>query len=372
MPPKVLVILGTRPEAVKLAPLILGLQATPWETVVIATGQHQAILHQTLGWFGITPAEDLHIMTPKQTLGEITCRCLSRLEERLAFHRPDLVIVQGDTTTTFAAGLAAFYGHIPVGHVEAGLRTEVADNPFPEEMNRRLTSQLARLHFAPTSLAVQNLAEDGITEGVYLTGNTVIDALQMISPTCEPPQIAGVDWQGGRVLLATVHRRENWGEPLLRIARAFLQLLDAFPDVQLVLPLHPNPTVRVPLTELLGGHPRAFLVEPLDYPQLVGALKQCTLVLSDSGGIQEEAPALGKPVLVLRETTERPEAITGGVAQLVGTDTEEIVRVARQLLTDPVAYGAMAQAINPFGDGLATQRIVAAVEDFFKGKGLLS
>ncbi|WP_287128400.1 non-hydrolyzing UDP-N-acetylglucosamine 2-epimerase [Candidatus Cyanaurora vandensis] len=365
MRPKILVILGTRPEAVKLAPLILGLQETNWETIVIATGQHQAILHQTLGWFGITPAEDLQIMTPKQTLAEITCRCLTRLEERLAYHRPDLVIVQGDTTTTFAAGLAAFYARIPVGHVEAGLRTALADNPFPEEMNRRLTSQLARLHFAPTALAVQNLAEDGITEGVYLTGNTVIDALQAIAGQCAPPELPGVDWQQ-RVLLATVHRRENWGEPLVQIAQAFHELLDRFPDTCLVLPLHPNPTVREPLREILGRHPRAFLVEPLDYPQLVGVLKQCTLVLSDSGGIQEEAPALGKPVLVLRETTERPEAITGGVAQLVGTNTEQIVETASTLLTDPAAYTAMAQAINPFGDGQATGRIIQAVAGFFK------
>ncbi len=361
---KVVVILGTRPEAVKLAPVILGLRQTPWTTIVIATGQHQQILHQTLGWFGIIPDEDLQIMTPKQTLADITCRCLTGLEERLRFHQPDLVVVQGDTTTTFAAALAAFYAHIPIAHVEAGLRTDRPDNPFPEEMNRRLTSQLARLHFPPTTLAVQNLAADGITQDVYMTGNTVIDALQSIAPTCTVPEIAGVDWSQ-RVLLATVHRRENWGEPLVDIAKAFLEILDKFPDTQLILPLHPNPAVRQPLHQLLGTHPRIFLVEPLDYPQLVGALKHCTLVLSDSGGLQEEGPALGKPVLVLRETTERPEAVLGGVALLVGTDTATIVTAASQLLRDPEAYQQMAQAINPFGDGQATVRIIDAITAFF-------
>jgi UDP-N-acetylglucosamine 2-epimerase (non-hydrolysing) len=361
---KILVVLGTRPEAVKLAPVILGLQATEWQTIVIATGQHQQILHQTLGWFGITPDEDLQIMTPKQTLADITSRCLQGLEARFREHQPDLVLVQGDTTSTFAAGLGAFYAHIPVGHIEAGLRTARPDNPFPEEMNRRLTSQIARLHFAPTPLAVANLQEDGITEGVFMTGNTVIDALQTIAPTCTAPVVPGLDWQG-RVLLTTVHRRENWGEPLIDIAEAFKQLLNAFPDIQLVLPLHPNPTVREPLQAALGEYPRAFLVDPLDYPQLVGALKACTLVLTDSGGLQEEAPALGKPVLVLRETTERPEAVAGGVALMVGTDTKRIFQTAATLLTDSAAYAKMAQAMNPFGDGHATERIIQAIAEFF-------
>ncbi|WP_218080399.1 non-hydrolyzing UDP-N-acetylglucosamine 2-epimerase [Anthocerotibacter panamensis] len=366
MSSKILVVLGTRPEAVKLAPVILGLKETSWSTVVIATGQHQEILHQTLGWFGIAPAEDLHIMTPRQTLADITCRCLTRLGERFQEHQPDLVLVQGDTTTTFAAALAAFYAHIPVAHVEAGLRTDRADNPFPEEMNRRLTSQMARLHFAPTHRAVQNLTEDGITQGVYLTGNTVIDALNTIAPACSPPAIPGLDWSK-RVLLATVHRRENWGVPLENIARAFRELLERFEDTVLVLPLHPNPVVRQPLEAALASHPRAFLTPPLDYPELVGTLKASTLVLTDSGGLQEEGPALGKPVLVLRETTERPEAIDGGVALLVGTDTEVIVREASRLLLEPVAYERMARAINPFGDGQATERILEALTDFWKG-----
>jgi len=367
MKPKVLVILGTRPEAVKLAPVILGLQQTPWEVLVIATGQHQQILHQTLGWFGVTPDEDLQLMTPRQTLAEITCRCLTRLEERLLHHQPNLVLVQGDTTTTFAAGLAAFYARIPVAHVEAGLRTNRADDPFPEEMNRRLTSQLARLHFAPTPQAVLNLKADGITAGVYMTGNTVIDALQAMATDSAPPAIPGLDWSAKRVLLATVHRRENWGLPLERVAEAFYRLLEAFPDTALVLPLHPNPVVREPLKAKLDQHPRAFLVDPLDYPQLVGAMRACTLVLTDSGGLQEEAPALGKPVLVLRETTERPEAITGGVALMVGTDTERIMAEASRLLSDASAYQAMAHAINPFGDGKATERIITAIDAFWQG-----
>ncbi len=362
---KILVVLGTRPEAVKLAPVILGLRETSWQTIVIATGQHQAILQQTLGWFGITPDEDLQIMTPRQTLAQITCRCLTGLEERFLAHQPDLILVQGDTTTTFAAALAAFYGRFPIGHVEAGLRTEQADNPFPEEMNRRLTSQLARLHFAPTALAVENLAADGITQGVYLTGNTVIDALQTIAPTCQPPDLAGIDWDQDQVLLATVHRRENWGQPLVQIAGALRELLDRFPATKLVLPLHPNPTVREPLRAALGDHPRAKLTEPLDYPALVGCIKHCTLILTDSGGLQEEGPALGKPVLVLRETTERPEAITGGVARLVGTDPAEIVTQGSILLTDPVVYKSMAQAINPFGDGKATERILDGIRQTF-------
>jgi UDP-N-acetylglucosamine 2-epimerase (non-hydrolysing) len=366
---KILVVLGTRPEAVKLAPLILALKRYPWKIQVVATGQHQEILHQTLGWFGITPDQDLKIMSVQQTLSDILSRALTGLEKVFQEEKPDLVLVQGDTSTTFAGALAAFYQKIPVGHVEAGLRTGKADDPFPEEMNRRLTSQLAHWHFAPTKLAVENLHRDGIQQNVYQTGNTVIDALLSMGAQHPDPGVPA-DWANKRVLLATVHRRENWGAPIQRIAQAFLQLLNQFPDTQLVLPLHPNPTVREPLQEILQDHPRALLCAPLDYPQLVGAMQRCFLVLTDSGGIQEEAPALGKPVLVLRETTERPEAMDAGVACLVGTDTQAIVASAAHLLTDLPAYKAMACAVNPFGDGTASTQICKILEEFIESSGL--
>jgi UDP-N-acetylglucosamine 2-epimerase (non-hydrolysing) len=366
---KILIVLGTRPEAVKLAPLILALKQYPWEIQVVATGQHQEILHQTLGWFGITPDQDLKIMSVQQTLSDILSRALTGLEKVFQEEKPDLVLVQGDTSTTFAGALAAFYQKIPVGHVEAGLRTGKADDPFPEEMNRRLTSQLAHWHFAPTKLAVENLHRDGIQQNVYQTGNTVIDALLSMGAQHPDPGVPA-DWTNKRVLLATVHRRENWGAPIQRIAQAFLQLLNQFPDTQLVLPLHPNPTVREPLQEILQDHPRALLCAPLDYPQLVGAMQRCFLVLTDSGGIQEEAPALGKPVLVLRETTERPEAMDAGVACLVGTDTQAIVASAAHLLTDLHAYKAMACAVNPFGDGTASTQICKILEEFIESSGL--
>ncbi|UFP93114.1 non-hydrolyzing UDP-N-acetylglucosamine 2-epimerase [Gloeobacter morelensis] len=356
---KVAIVLGTRPEAVKLAPVILGFRSCPHlRTRVILTGQHREMLYQTLGWFEIEADADLQIMTPRQSLADITCRALVGLEAVLTDERPDLVLVQGDTTTTFAAALAAFYQKIPLGHVEAGLRTGVADDPYPEEMNRRLTSRLAALHFAPTMRAAENLKREGILDHVYLTGNTVIDALHTIASRKPECPVAGLDWEKSRVMLVTAHRRENWGQPLENIAHALVDILEAHPDTALVLPLHKNPTVREPLQRILGAHPRAFLDEPFDYPQLVGALQRSTLVLTDSGGLQEEAPAFGKPVLVLRETTERPEAIEAGVALKVGTDRTAIARTAHALLTDAALYGQMARAVNPFGDGHATGRIL--------------
>jgi UDP-N-acetylglucosamine 2-epimerase (non-hydrolysing) len=274
-------------------------------------------------------------------------------------------MVQGDTNTVFAAALAAFYQQIPVAHVEAGLRTNDLWDPFPEEVNRRLTSQLAMLHFAPTLQAVENLKQASVLGKIYLTGNTVVDAILEVAaqhPACE---ITGLDWDRFRVILATVHRRENWGERLLDIAEGFLQILDAFSDVALLLPLHPNPTVRESLQSKLAHHPRVFLCEPLDYPALVGAMQRCVLLLTDSGGLQEEAPALGKPVLVLRRTTERPEAITAGVARLVGTDPIQIAGVASDLLQNRQLYASMVRAANPFGDGYAAKRIVELVQNFF-------
>jgi UDP-N-acetylglucosamine 2-epimerase (non-hydrolysing) len=359
--------LGTRPEAIKLAPVIQAFQAArdKFETQVILTGQHREMVAQVMNIFGLTADRDLAIMQHQQTLTDITQRSLQGLEQLFRELQPQLVIVQGDTTTAFAAALAAFYQQIPVGHVEAGLRTDNLFNPYPEEANRRLISQLAQLHFAPTDLAVENLHKSGVTGEIHLTGNTVIDALLTVAKSQPACDIPGLDWGKYRTLLATVHRRENWGAPLEQIAAGFLAILDRFPDTALLLPLHRNPTVREPLTRLLGNHPRVFLTEPLDYSELVGAIDRSYLLLTDSGGLQEEAPSLGKPVLVLRDTTERPEAVLGGTAKLVGTNPDRIAKIAGELLSDDRAYQTMANAINPFGDGTASQQILAAVEGFF-------
>ena len=363
---RICIILGTRPEAIKLAPVIRAFQQSPqFETRVVLTGQHREMVDQVMQLFGLTAHHDLDIMQPRQTLTDITCRSLQGLQTLLGELKPHMVLVQGDTTTAFAAALAAFYAKVPVGHVEAGLRTDNILDPFPEEANRRLASQIATLHFAPTRQAVANLKASGVVGQVYQTGNTVIDALLTVAnqqPACE---IAGLNWDDYRVILATVHRRENWGAPLQHIAAGFLKTLATFPDTALLLPLHRNPTVRDPLQAALGDHPRTFLVEPLDYAQLVGAMQRCHLLLTDSGGLQEEAPGLGKPVLVLRETTERPEAITAGTAKLVGTSSEAVATAATQLLGNADAYDAMAKAVNPFGDGKASERIVTAVTDYF-------
>ena len=310
MVPLVTIVLGTRPEAIKLAPVILAFQASPlFRTRVVLTGQHREMVSQVMDLFSLAADHDLALMAPNQTLTHVTCAALQGLKEEFGRHRPDLVLVQGDTTTAFASALAAFYEQIPVGHVEAGLRTDNLLDPFPEEANRRLISQLAQLHFAPTERSAANLRASGVVGAISTTGNTVIDALLLMAEQAPSLEIPGLDWQRQRVLLATVHRRENWGERLQEIGRGFLALLERFPDTALLLPLHRNPTVREPLQALLGDHPRAFLTEPLDYDRLVAAMRGCTLLLTDSGGLQEEAPALGKPVLVLRRTTERPEEI---------------------------------------------------------------
>ncbi len=362
----VCITLGTRPEAIKLAPVIQQFQKHPaFETQVILTGQHREMVEQVMELFHLTADEDLKIMQPKQTLTEITCRSLQGLEQLFKARSPQLVIVQGDTTTAFAATLAAFYQQIPVGHVEAGLRTDNIYNPYPEEANRRLISQLTQLHFAPTQLALENLGRSGVTGEVHLTGNTVIDALLTVASQEPACPIAGLEWDRYRVLLATVHRRENWGEPLKDIITSFERILAEFPDTALLLPLHRNPTVREPIQQRLGEHPRVFLTEPLDYGQLVGAIQRSYLLLTDSGGLQEEAPSLGKPVLVLRETTERPEAIAAGTAKLVGTEPDTVVGAARELLSSSTAYQQMANAINPFGDGKASDRIVEIVSHYF-------
>ncbi|MGB3192440.1 MAG: UDP-N-acetylglucosamine 2-epimerase (non-hydrolyzing) [Limnoraphis sp.] len=366
---RVAVVLGTRPEAIKLAPVIQQLQlSSDFETHVILTGQHREMVKQVMQLFDLDADYNLEIMQRSQTLTDITWRSLQGLEGLFQQLRPDLILVQGDTTTAFAAALAAFYQKIPVGHVEAGLRTNDLLNPYPEEANRRLISQLTQFHFAPTTQAVDNLRNSGVLGEVHHTGNTVIDALLSVVK-CQPElKVAEGSWSQYRLILATVHRRENWGIPLTQIAESFLKILDDFPDTALLLPLHRNPTVREPLQKILGNHPRIFLTEPLDYAELVAAIDRCYFVLTDSGGLQEEAPSLGKPVLVLRKTTERPEAITAGTAKLVGTETAEIVEAATELLNNINTYQKMATAINPFGDGHAAEYIVQIIRSHFEGK----
>ncbi len=367
--PRVTLVLGTRPEAIKLAPVIRAFQQHPeFETRVVLTGQHREMVHQVMQLFGLAADLDLGLMAPNQTLTHVTCAALQGLRQEFGEHRPDLVLVQGDTTTAFASALAAFYEQIPVGHVEAGLRTDNLFDPFPEEANRRLISQLALLHFAPTERSAANLRASGVVGETITTGNTVIDALLLMAETAPELVIEGLDWQRQRVLLATVHRRENWGQRLQDIGQGFLAVLERHPDTALLLPLHRNPTVREPLQALLGHHPRAFLTEPLDYDRLVAAMRGCTLLLTDSGGLQEEAPALGKPVLVLRRTTERPEAVDAGTARLIGTDSATILAETSHLLEHEGAYEAMARAHNPFGDGFASERIVAAAHRFLAAR----
>ena len=357
--PRVTIVLGTRPEAIKLAPVIRTFQACDaLNTRVVLTGQHREMVTQVMDLFGLKADQDLNLMTPRQTLTHVTCAALQGLREDFQAYPPGMVLVQGDTTTAFAAGLAAFYEQIPVGHVEAGLRTDNLLDPFPEEANRRLLSQIATLHFAPTMKAEANLKASGVVGEISVTGNTVIDALLLMAESAPEIGFDKLDWSTQRVILATVHRRENWGDRLQDIASGMLQILDRHPDTALLLPLHRNPTVREPLQQLLGDHSRVVLTEPLDYDRLVTAMKGCTLLLTDSGGLQEEAPALGKPVLVLRRTTERPEAVDAGTARLVGTDPGVILEEASRLLSDPDAYEAMSRAVNPFGDGEASGRIL--------------
>ncbi len=362
--PRVTIVLGTRPEAIKLAPVIQEFRAcSALETRVVLTGQHREMVTQVMDLFQLTADQDLDLMAPRQTLTHVTCAALQGLRDDFQAFPPQLVLVQGDTTTAFAAALAAFYEQIPVGHVEAGLRTDNLLDPFPEEANRRLISQVAQLHFAPTQRSQANLEASGVVGRVMVTGNTVIDALLRMAERAPELTDLPIDWANQRVILATVHRRENWGDRLRSIAEGMLAVLESHPDTTLLLPLHRNPTVREPLQDLLGSHPRVVLTEPLDYDRLVAAMKGCNLLLTDSGGLQEEAPALGKPVLVLRRTTERPEAVDAGTAKLVGTDNASIAQETARLLDDPAAYDQMARAVNPFGDGLASGRILQAALD---------
>lgn len=361
---KVLTVFGTRPEAIKMAPLVKELNSRPDEikSFVAVTAQHREMLDQVLELFEIIPDYDLDIMREGQTLYDVTTRALEGLKEVLIQCNPDLVLVHGDTTTTFTAALAAYYRQIPVGHVEAGLRTNNKYSPFPEEMNRHLTGALAEYHFAPTEASMQNLIKENINmANIFVTGNTVIDALKATvqeSYVFSDPLLNKIDFDKQRVLLVTTHRRENLGDPMRAIYLALKEIVETHPDVEVVFPVHKNPAVRRVVNEILGKIPRVHLIEPLQYEPFINLMQRCYLVLTDSGGMQEEAPSLGKPVLVLRDTTERPEAVEAGTVQLVGTDQEVVLSVTNKLLDNPLAYQNMAEAVNPYGDGLASKRIV--------------
>jgi len=364
-----MVVFGTRPEAIKVAPLIQALAAAPWSRPVVAvTAQHRRILDQVLDLFTIRPNYDLDIMRSGQTLTDVTVGALDGLGPVLADAGPDLVVVQGDTTTTFAAALAAFYRQIPVVHLEAGLRTGDVLSPYPEEMNRRLTSQLASLHLAPTPTARASLLAEGVKpDSVVVTGNTVIDALHWTVGRRVPyrdQELAALDTDPRKVLLVTAHRRESWGEPMTAIGAALADLARSEPDLLIVLPIHPNPRVRQALLPAVTGLDNVLVVEPLAYGEFARLLNRATIVLTDSGGVQEEAPSLGKPVLVMRDTTERPEAVAAGTARLVGTDHDQILAGVRRLLHDPAQYAAMANAVNPYGDGQAAERSCQAIAQF--------
>ncbi len=361
---KVMAVFGTRPEAIKMAPVILELRKFPaeFETTVAVTAQHREMLDQVLALFKIQPDFDLNIMLAGQTLFDITSRALLGLNEILSEVKPDIVLVHGDTTTTFTGALAAFYHQIAVGHVEAGLRTGNKFSPFPEEINRKLTSALADLNFAPTETARENLLREGVSaEKIFVTGNTVIDALQQTVRADFTFADNFLNELRSRVILVTTHRRENLGEPMRNVYRALKKILADFPDAEIIFPVHKNPKVREIVSAELGNVAQVHLIEPLDYEPFANLMSRATLILTDSGGVQEEAPALGKPVLVLRETTERPEAVSAGTVKLVGTDTDKIYGAAKLLLNDAGEYQKMANAVNPYGDGKAARRIVQAL-----------
>ncbi|MCC8120514.1 MAG: UDP-N-acetylglucosamine 2-epimerase (non-hydrolyzing) [Oscillospiraceae bacterium] len=367
---KVMSIFGTRPEAIKMAPLLLGMKhRADLESICCVTGQHREILDPVLQLFQIQPQFDLNVMEPGQSLSILTSRVLAELEPVLEQARPDMILVHGDTASTLAGALAGFYHRIPVGHVEAGLRTGHRYAPFPEEIDRTLVSHIASVHFCPTAANRDNLRREGIKQQVYVTGNTVIDSIQTIIEKDYPftdPCLNSLDFDSSKVILVTCHRRENYGEPMERIMSALRTLADRYPEVELVYPMHPAQIVRQTAKRLLGGHPRIHLLEPLNVQEMYHLLRRCYMVLSDSGGLQEEAPSLGKPVLVLREDTERPEAVAAGTVKLAGTEKERILTLASELLEDPAVYGRMAHAVNPYGDGQACGRILDGVE-FYLG-----
>ena len=357
IPRTILCVFGTRPEAIKMAPVVRALAARPddFRPVVCVTNQHQEMLDQVLDLFELRAEHSLHVMTSGQTPTDVAMRVLERLPAVLASTRPAAVLVQGDTTTTFAAALAAFYARVPVGHVEAGLRTYRRDSPFPEEINRQMTTVLADWHYAPTEWARDNLLRAGVpAEAITVTGNPVTDALQWIAERVgDGMAVVPALRPTSRMILVTAHRRENFGAPFVEMCEALRALVERNPDVELVYPVHLNPNVQEPVRRILAGLARVHLLAPVDYATLVSLLKRCDLVLTDSGGIQEEAPSLGKPVLVMRDTTERPEGIQAGTAKLVGTDRARILAETERLLREPAAYAAMAHAHNPYGDGHA-------------------
>jgi UDP-N-acetylglucosamine 2-epimerase (non-hydrolysing) len=365
-----MVIYGTRPEAVKVAPLIKALaESTMFTPLVAVTAQHRSMLDQVNNVFAVRPEFDLDIHRPGQTLTAITTRALGGVQALLAEQRPDAVVVQGDTTTVFAAALAAFYEQIPVVHLEAGLRTGDPYSPYPEEINRRLATRLAALHLAPTASSKANLLDENVDPAsVVVTGNTVIDALLWAVGRqfdYGEPALAELDLTSGPVLLVTAHRRESWGAPLRAVGRALARIARAHPDLRIVFPIHRNPVVRNAILPCVRDLPNVVVTEPLGYGGFSRLMNRASLILTDSGGVQEEGPSLGKPVLVMRDTTERPEAVQAGTVRLVGTDEELIVNTVGRLLTDPAAYAAMANAVNPYGDGQAAHRAVAALAHFF-------
>ena len=364
-PIKVMTIFGTRPEAIKMAPLVKALQDEKRiQPIVCLTGQHREMLDSVMDIFALQSDYDLHIMEKRQTLSSITTKTVQGMDAVLEQAKPDLVLVHGDTSTTFAGALSAFYHQVKVGHVEAGLRTWDKSSPFPEEMNRTLVGDIADLHFSPTAANAKNLRRESVQGDIFITGNTAIDAMRYtVKPdfTFSEPLLNELDYENRRIIAVTCHRRENYGEPMQNIMHAILELVEENPDVEVVYPVHLSPVVRECAFPILGGHPRIHLIDPIDVEQMHNLMARCFFVLTDSGGLQEEAPALGKPVLVMRRETERPEAIAAGTAQLVGVEKEAIKKAASALLHDPAAYAKMAKAVNPYGDGHASERIVQAI-----------
>jgi UDP-N-acetylglucosamine 2-epimerase (non-hydrolysing) len=372
---KIMLVFGTRPEAIKLCPVLIHLRKffTCFDVKCCATAQHRSMLDQVLRAFEVRPEYDLGIMRPNQTLAQSTSRILAALDEVLQTERPDMVLVQGDTTTTFSAALVAFYARIPVGHVEAGLRTWDMAQPFPEELNRVLTTRLSALHFAPTAGSAKNLLQDGVQqERIVITGNTGIDAVLQVNTKLSTGGLSGAAWPeldtSKKLILVTAHRRENFGAPIESICRALVQL-SLRGDVQIVYPLHPNPNIAAPVRRMLGAEPNILLCKPLEYVPFVDLMRRSYLIITDSGGIQEEGPSLGKPVLVTREKTERPEAVEAGTVKLVGTDSERIVRETLVLIEDCAEYDRMCRIHNPYGDGHASERIAASLAAFFNLDG---
>jgi UDP-N-acetylglucosamine 2-epimerase (non-hydrolysing) len=367
---KIMMVFGTRPEAVKMAPLALALRNVDWcEPIIAVTAQHREMLDQVMELFGLTADYDLDMLTPGQTLTDVTTKALNGLGPIMESVKPDCVVVQGDTTTTFAGALAAFYRQIPVVHMEAGLRTDDPLSPFPEEINRRLTTQLTTLHLAATPTSAANLWRDGIKrEHICITGNTVIDALHWAvdrKPAYDNAQLEAIDASGRKVLLVTAHRRESWGEGMRQIGIALRTIAERYPDLEIVFPIHKNPLVRDSIVPTVAGLANVTILEPLAYGAFSRIMNRATIVLTDSGGVQEEAPSLGKPVLVMRDTTERPEAVAAGTARLIGTDSNRIVSAVTELLDNPTAFASMANAVNPYGDGLASQRTIQAMAHLF-------